>query len=298
MKKISIVIPTYNRKEKLKYLLKTLLPQEQFLEEIIIVDDGSTDGTYEEIKSWPNPKITIYKIKNSERGFARNYGAYKAKGSYINFFDSDDYAYHDHCRLALEIAKKEDSPPWIITSHDIKNINSEKYDKCPTPTNPILKNLEDGNTLSINSIFIRKDISKSFFFNDDRDLSGSEDYELWIRLALNYEPVISPISTTVIVNHSERSVTSIHPEKALKAMLLFIHLIKNNKSFQNLRRQKRRIISSLYSYLTLHLSYSPNHRKLSIYYCCQALKWSFNLLSLKKTLVCLRNIIYKMFYII
>ena len=56
MKKISIVIPTYNRKEKLKYLLKTLMPQEQFLEEIIIVDDGSTDGTYEEIKSWPNPK--------------------------------------------------------------------------------------------------------------------------------------------------------------------------------------------------------------------------------------------------
>ena len=85
MHKISIVIPTYNRKKQLKYLLNNLIKQKQFIEEIIVVDDGSTDGTFDEIKSLFNPLIRIYRIKNSERGYARNYGATKAKGYYINF---------------------------------------------------------------------------------------------------------------------------------------------------------------------------------------------------------------------
>ena len=85
MNKISVVIPTYNRKEQLKILIQSLLPQKQFLEEIIIVD-GSTDGTFEEIESLSEPLLNIYRIKNnSERGFARNYGSTRAHGSYINF---------------------------------------------------------------------------------------------------------------------------------------------------------------------------------------------------------------------
>ena len=61
MKKISIVIPTYNRKEKLKYLLKTLIPQEQFLEEI--------DDLYEQIDllKKENKKLKAEKKKLSDK---------------------------------------------------------------------------------------------------------------------------------------------------------------------------------------------------------------------------------------
>lgn len=294
MDKISIVIPTFNRKKSLRVLIQSLLTQKQFIEEIIIVDDGSKDGTYEEIESLSEPLLNIFRIKNSERGFARNFGSKRAKGLYINFFDSDDYAYPNHCQSALDIAKKNNQPPWIITNYEIKNIETNKIVKCNAPTNPILKSLENGNPLSPNSIFIRNDIASLFRFNENRDLSGSEDYELWLRIALKYEPVISDITTAVLINHPGRSVANISPQKALRQILPFIDLVNKNSSFDNFPKIKCNIIAGLYCYLSLQLSYSSCHRKKTIYFCLKAIKTSLNLSSLKKIIVCIRNIIYSL----
>ena len=76
------------------------------------------------------------------------------KSLVANFFDSDDYAHDNHCKLALEIAKKKKCPPWIITSNEIQDSYLSKIKKCEIPTNPILKNLENGNTLSINFLIL------------------------------------------------------------------------------------------------------------------------------------------------
>ena len=98
-------------------------------------------------------------------------------------------------------------------------------------------------------------------------MSGSEDYELWLRLGLKHEPVISDISTAVLINHPGRSVANISPEKALRQILPFIDLVNRNSSFNNSHRIKRRIISGLYCYLSLQLSYSKKfiRKKLSIF---------------------------------
>ena len=163
---------------------------------------------------------------------------------------------------------------------------------CNAPTNPILKSLENGNPLSPNSIFIRNDIASLFRFNENRDLSGSEDYELWLRIALKYEPVISDITTAVLINHPGRSVANISPQKALRQILPFIDLVNKNSSFDNFPKIKCNIIAGLYCYLSLQLSYSYYHRKKTIYFCFKAIKSSLNLSSLKKIIVCFRNIIY------
>ena len=176
-------------------------------------------------------------------------------------------------------------------------MKSKKFNKCigPTKTKPIIKYIENGNLISINSVFIRKDIASKFKFNESRDLSGSEDFELWIRLSLNYEPITTNTVTTVIVQYKNRSIANISPEKAKRQILPFIELVKKNKSFIKMQSQKRRIISSLYCYLCLQLSYSKFNKRNTIYYCYLALRWSFNLLSLKKILVCFRNIVFILF---
>ena len=60
------------------------------------MDDGSEGHSYEKLKSLLSDNFFYYKIKNSERGFARNYGAKKTRGLYVNFFDSDDICFENH----------------------------------------------------------------------------------------------------------------------------------------------------------------------------------------------------------
>jgi glycosyltransferase involved in cell wall biosynthesis len=87
---ISIIIPTKNRKELLEYTIRNILNQSYKNFEIIIIDDHSTDGTSEFIKSLQNKKIIVRDNIGEGPGAARNTGLNLASGEYIKFFDSDD----------------------------------------------------------------------------------------------------------------------------------------------------------------------------------------------------------------
>ena len=86
---ISIVIPTYNRCELLKRAVKSVLNQTIKTREIIIVDNGSTDNTYEMISSL-YPEITYIHEKRKGVSIARNLGIKNSHSSWIAFLDSDD----------------------------------------------------------------------------------------------------------------------------------------------------------------------------------------------------------------
>lgn len=90
MKKISIIIPTYNSKNYLIRCIDSLLLQTYKNIEIIVVDDGSTDGTEEVIKKNYVNKIMYIKQLNSGVSSARNKGIELATGDYIFFVDADD----------------------------------------------------------------------------------------------------------------------------------------------------------------------------------------------------------------
>jgi glycosyltransferase involved in cell wall biosynthesis len=95
----SIIIPTYNRAHLIGNTIQSVLSQSYPHFEIIVVDDGSTDNTEDVIASFDSPKIRYIKIKNSERGYARNYGAKQAKGEWLYFLDSDDKLYPNHLEV-------------------------------------------------------------------------------------------------------------------------------------------------------------------------------------------------------
>ena len=93
MKEVSVIIPTHNQKEilakTLDYLILQDYPKDQY--EIIVVDDGSTDGTQEMVKSKMGSKVGLRYLYQKQRGphFARNLGIEKARGEIIIFVDSD-----------------------------------------------------------------------------------------------------------------------------------------------------------------------------------------------------------------
>ena len=85
----SVIIPTYNRLTFVKAALASVSSQSFTDYEVIVVDDGSTDGTADYIQGL-NPKLQVLRQPNRGPGAARNFGAGNAQGQYLAFLDSDD----------------------------------------------------------------------------------------------------------------------------------------------------------------------------------------------------------------
>jgi len=102
---ISVIIPTYNRLEKLQACLDSLGRQSISIDkyEVIVVVDGSTDGTQEYLAGLATPfKVTVICLQNQGQSVARNRGAEKASGQYLLFIDDDMVASRELIREHLQ----------------------------------------------------------------------------------------------------------------------------------------------------------------------------------------------------
>lgn len=269
----SIIIPTYNRALFIEKTVSTALQQTYSDFEIIIVDDGSTDNTEEVVRELKNDKIKYYKIKNSERGAARNFGASMAKGDYFNFFDSDDVLYPNHLEVANRLILEKNNPEIIHTGYDVRNSDGKilsalvKFDE-----NLNLRLVKQGNLLSCNGVFLRRDIQKAYPFIEDRNLSGSEDYELWLRIASVFPIYYSNTITSSIINHNDRSVLLMNKDKLiLRFNTLVENLMKNKQFITKYKKYIKNILANNYSYISLHLALTGSNKRDSIKYLRKAL---------------------------
>ncbi|MBQ7528437.1 glycosyltransferase [bacterium] len=125
--KISVVIPTYNRADKLKEVLPTLLrqtfPQEDY--EILLCDSGSTDGTEELVKGLNAPNLRFLPGPNLGRSGARNRGIDEAKGEIILFTDADILA--DPQLLELHWQKHSENRDCAAVGNEIQVKTLEEY---------------------------------------------------------------------------------------------------------------------------------------------------------------------------
>lgn len=107
--KTSVIIPVYNTKEYLEECIDSVLKQTQKEIEIILVDDGSTDGSTELIRQYVNNYSFIRAVyqENQKLGAARNVGANIAEGEYLYFLDSDDYIDENLLEVCYQVASKQ-----------------------------------------------------------------------------------------------------------------------------------------------------------------------------------------------
>ena len=102
---VSVIVPVYNTKLYLRRCIESLLHQSYEKLEVILIDDGSTDGTSalcDELQI-EDERIHVLHKKNAGQGLARNDGIAIAKGEYISFVDSDDYM--EHCSYEIILNK-------------------------------------------------------------------------------------------------------------------------------------------------------------------------------------------------
>ena len=184
---ISVVIPTYNRIELLKRSIDSVINQTIKPSEIIIVDDGSNDGTEAMVKK-KYDSLKLIKQKNKGASAARNSGIKASSGEWICFLDSDDEWKNDKLEKQI-IAVANNSDYKFFHSNEIwikngKRINQKKKHK--KYGGDIFKKCLDMCRISPSSVLIDKSIFEEIgFFNEN--LVVCEDYELWLRICDKYE---------------------------------------------------------------------------------------------------------------
>ena len=224
----SIVVPTYNRASLIGKTIESILAQTYPHFELIIVDDGSTDQTEEEVKKYLSDKVSYYKKTNAERAAARNYGTLRSKGDYINWFDSDDIMFPDNLSVAVDTIIKYNNPEIFVQGFKEFDTSGQVVftSDYPDNVNPLMY---EGNIWGNSPVMIRRDIALANPYNEDRELSASEDYELWLRLAAKYRFYTSIPKTVGYIYHNDNStITMSDPDKLISRFTKFIHYTTSN----------------------------------------------------------------------
>ena len=199
---VSICVPTYNRKKYLKETLESILAQTYKDYEIIVVDDGSTDGTGDMVKQLGVP-ITYYWQENGGDAAARNKLIQLARGKYISFIDSDDLLFPDAIERLVKVVENETGDVIAYGSYVRIDQDGKVYGKCK-------RRLYSGNITthlfqtiivhSCGSIFPRKILKDAVSF--DTSLNVCSDYDLWLSLSTKYRFIALPSPTFKRRRHS------------------------------------------------------------------------------------------------
>lgn len=114
--KISVIIPAYNCASTIKETLDSVLKQTLEPDEILVMDDGSTDQTPEILNSW-KPRITVFRQPNAGLSSARNALCAKAQGQLIAFLDSDDLWHPRYLEIQYHLYRSYQDAAMFFAGH-------------------------------------------------------------------------------------------------------------------------------------------------------------------------------------
>ncbi len=180
--RISVVIPSFNRRHTLGRALESVFAQTSAVDEVILVDDGSTDGSCDMIRQ-DFPAVNVLRQSNLGVSAARNFGIATAKFNWIALLDSDD------CWLPQkidQIRKACQQHPGFVLYH-----SDEIWVRRGVRVNPMQKHRKSGGwiferclplcAISPSATVLCKATLLSLGMFDEK-LPACEDYDLWLRL--------------------------------------------------------------------------------------------------------------------
>ncbi len=208
---VTVVIPTYNRIEFVQQAISSVLSQSYTRWELIIVDDGSDDGTTEAVAAVGDSRIKLLTFPHiGNIALSRNRGVKAGTGDWLAFLDSDDM--WTPCRLEIQLEKLiEGEKRWGYGGFEMMNSEMQTIPNKAGLYRPIsgwiIKEvLTTEASVNIGTLMIeRRLFEESGGFNEDAELLFREDYELVIRLALLSESLAVPDLLVRVREHSGRS---------------------------------------------------------------------------------------------
>lgn len=171
---VSVIIPVYNGEKTIKLAVESCLDQSLKNIEIIVVDNGSTDGTQGILQKIEDERVNYIRIEQKGRSLARNLGLKKATGAYIQFLDADDWLLPKKLELATNYLEKHSEVKAYVCGIDYKAKEGRVKRLFPKYTyeHEILAH----NIFPIHSVVFRKEEPVYF----DEMLDYCEDWLFWV----------------------------------------------------------------------------------------------------------------------
>lgn len=204
---VSIVIPFYNMEEFLGEAIESVLEQSVINWELLLIDDGSTDKSFEIAQSYAEKyplKIHLLSHENNENkgpSASRNLGIERSKGSYITFLDADDIFFPD--TLELELKAFAENPEadavcgtfecWFSWSDEAKKWEKDftadlvlEIGRLYQPPDLLVQNLiSGGRKPQTNCMILKSEFAKTVGLFEEKHRYAWEDQVVWAKLSLN-----------------------------------------------------------------------------------------------------------------
>jgi glycosyltransferase involved in cell wall biosynthesis len=250
--RVVVVIPTFNRAALLREAVESVLGQTYRDLELVVVDDGSNDGTRSYLRSLGDPRVKIVEQDHcGNPGKLRNLGVGASHGEWIAFLDSDDLWYPTKLERQLHLLAEHPEYQWSFT--DFVRID-DRGDDFPGLRKPglrsgwILNGLLDGSVgIALPTVVIRRgffETSGAF----DESFATCEDDDLWIRLASRGMALAVNEPLAAIRSHPGNA-RAWQPEVFENLRLIFGRLRLND-----LETETRQLLNKKYAWILAQLS--------------------------------------------
>ncbi|WP_374471621.1 glycosyltransferase family 2 protein [Phenylobacterium sp.] len=203
----SIVVPTYNRAHLIGPTIRSVLGQTFGDLELLVIDDGSTDGTAAVVGGFADPRLRYLPVTNRERGAARNYGLSQAAGTYVVFLDSDDEFHPDHLETLRRAIAEQPHPPNFVATKYAYSVGGRRR---PSPVTRMrggwygVDDFAGGNFLACN-ICVRRANPELRPFEEDRRYAAAEDWLFLLENTQSDKLLLVDAETVTMVEHDGRT---------------------------------------------------------------------------------------------
>lgn len=179
---ISVIMPVYNAALYLRQAIDSILSQHFQDFELLIFNDGSTDGSKEIIQSFNDPRIHLIDFE-SNQGYVvlLNLGLQKARGKYIARMDADDIAHPERFQKQYEFL--EQNPEYILCGTNFRIVDGSQIVKLPSEDEEIKLKLLYINAFCHPSVMFRASTIREERILYSHEHMPFEDYELWTRIS-------------------------------------------------------------------------------------------------------------------
>lgn len=258
---VSVVIPTFNRANRIIKTIESVLNQTYNNLEIIIIDDNSTDNTYEVIQPYLSENIRYYKNEINVGGSkSRNIGVTHCRGDLVAFLDSDDEWLSKKIELQVNKFISNNDIDMIYTKYYLVNENNNKkliFKESEELDNELLSILCKNFIGTTSTICIKKNVFNKIKGFDEQ-LPSCQDWDLYIRVLSNGYNVAMIDTPCLNYYYHNNSITG-NINNVIKGHEMVLEKIKKIIKSKNIdNRSYKIIISSNYERLA-HI-YMKNKR--------------------------------------
>ncbi|MBN1317553.1 MAG: glycosyltransferase [Anaerolineales bacterium] len=258
---ISVVLPSFNGAATIRETVESVLNQTFSDLELLIVDDGSTDSTIEQLDNLKDERLEIFTFSNSGLAANRNRGIARSRGEFIAFIDQDDIWLPG--KLAAELEALREYPEAAVAYSWVDCIDVEGNFLWPGSRNEIRGDIysrliqEDLLVCGSNALIRKNDLMDVGVF--DETLNSAEDWDLWIRLSAQFPFVCVPV--VHVLYRISTTTLSFDLDKTETAGLTVLERAFNNAPhhFQPLKKYS---LGNFYRFMSVQaLTARPNRQR-------------------------------------